>query len=69
MRSSKQISKPAARVGWHSELGAAASRKAISWDLRLASLLTHLLVSSLVFLGDRLQNGAPYAIAPLSVCL
>ena len=29
---------------WHgqSELGAAASRKAVWWDLRLASLLTHL---------------------------
>jgi len=27
----------------HSELGAAASRKAVWWDLRLASLLTHLL--------------------------
>jgi len=26
-----------------SELGAAASRKAVWWDLRLASLLTHLL--------------------------
>jgi len=26
----------------HSELGAAASRKAVWWDLRLASLLTHL---------------------------
>jgi len=27
-----------------SELGAAASRKAVWWDLRLASLLTHLFV-------------------------
>ena len=32
-----------ARLGGQSELGAAASRKAVSWDLRLASLLTHLL--------------------------
>jgi len=33
------------RVGGHWELGAAASRKAVYgvwWDLRLASLLTHL---------------------------
>jgi len=31
---------------WQSELGAAASRKAVWWDLRLASLLTHLFFSS-----------------------
>jgi len=35
---------PAARVGGQSELGAAASRKAVWWDMRLASLLTHLLL-------------------------
>jgi len=34
---------PAARLGGQSELGAAASRKAVWWDLRLASLMTHLL--------------------------
>jgi len=33
---------PLARVGGHWELGAAASRKAVWWDLCLASLLTHL---------------------------
>jgi len=32
----------AARVGGHWEFGAAASRKAVWWDLRVASLLTHL---------------------------
>jgi len=32
-----------ARLGGQSELGAAVSRKAMWWDLRLASLLTHLL--------------------------
>jgi len=42
VRSFKQMSKPAATVGGHSELGAAASTKAVWWDLRLASLLTHL---------------------------
>jgi len=42
MRSSKQISKPAARLGGHSELEAAALLKTVWWDLRLASLLTHL---------------------------
>jgi len=30
--------------GVQSELGSAASRKATLWDLRLASLLTHLLL-------------------------
>ena len=30
------------RLGGHSELGAAASTKAVWWDLRLASLLMHL---------------------------
>ena len=34
----------AARVGGHWQLEAAASRKAVWWDLRLASLLTHLLI-------------------------
>ena len=34
-----------ARHGGQSELGAAASRKAVWWDLRLASLLTHLFCS------------------------
>ena len=32
----------AARLGVQSELGAGTSRKAVWWDLRLASLLTHL---------------------------
>jgi len=47
-RSSKQMSKPAATVGGHSELGAAASTKAVWWDLHLASLLMHLLWSPYV---------------------
>jgi len=34
----------AAMLAGQSELGAAASRKAVWWDLRLASLLTHLFV-------------------------
>ena len=42
MRSSKQISKPVARLGGQSELEAAALLKTVWWDLRLASLLTHL---------------------------
>jgi len=32
---------PVATVGGHSELGAAALLKAVWWDMRLASLLTH----------------------------
>ena len=35
----------------HSELGAAASTKAVWWDLRLASLLMHLLYFSLSLLN------------------
>jgi len=31
-------------LAWHSEMGAAASTKAVWWDLRLASMLTHLFV-------------------------
>jgi len=34
---------PVARLGGQSELGAAALLKAVSWGMRLASLLTHLL--------------------------
>jgi len=34
-----------------SELGAAASRKAVWWDLRLASYLTHLLLLLLLLLS------------------
>ena len=34
----------AARVGGHKESGAAALLKAVWWDLRLASLLTHLIL-------------------------
>ena len=34
-----------ARLGAQSELGAAASRKAVWWNLRLASLLMHLYTS------------------------
>ena len=41
--SPKQISKPAATLGGQSELGAAASTKAVWCDLRLASLRTNLL--------------------------
>jgi len=33
---------PAAKLGRHWELVAAASRKSVWWDLRLASLLSHL---------------------------
>jgi len=33
----------------HSELEAAALHKAVWWDLRLSGLLTHLLVSPLLF--------------------
>ena len=44
VRSSAQISKPAATVGGHSELAAEASTKAVWWDLRLASLMTHLFI-------------------------
>jgi len=40
----------AARLGGQSELGAAASRKAVWWDLRLASLLTHLFDLELVLI-------------------
>jgi len=43
----------AARVSGHWELGAAASRKAVWWDLRLASLLTHLFVCLFVCLSAR----------------
>ena len=42
MRSSKQISKPAATVGGHRELGAAALLKAVWWGMRLARMMTHL---------------------------
>ena len=35
-RSSKQMWKPAATVGGHWELGAAALLKAVRWDFRLA---------------------------------
>ena len=42
MHSWKQISKPAARLGGQSELGAAVSTKTVWWGMRLASLLTHL---------------------------
>jgi len=48
VRSSAQISKPAATVGGHSELAAGASTKAVWWDLRLASLPTHLLPAALL---------------------
>ena len=42
VRSWKQISKLAATLGGQSELRAAVSTKAVWWDLRHASLLTHL---------------------------
>jgi len=45
VRSWKQISKPAERLGVQSELGALVSTMAIWWGMRLASLLTHLFVS------------------------
>jgi len=48
--SSKQISKPAAMLGGHSELEVAASHKAVWWDLHLASLLTHLFLLVMKFL-------------------
>jgi len=40
----------AARLAGQSELGAAASLKAVWWDLRLASLLTHLFDLELVLI-------------------
>jgi len=46
VRSWKQISKLAATLGGQSELWAAVSTKAVWWDLRLASLLTHLFFKS-----------------------
>jgi len=42
--STYHLSAPAARVGGHSELRAAALRKPVWWDLHLASLLTHLFI-------------------------
>ena len=44
VRSSAQMSKSAATVGGHSELAAEVSTKAVLWDMRLASLLTQLLL-------------------------
>ena len=44
---------PAARLHGQLELRAAASRKAVWWDLRLASLLTHLFVCLFVCLSAR----------------
>jgi len=42
-------------LGGQSELGAAASTKAVWWDLRLASLLTHLLKpNSITLAGSKL---------------
>jgi len=41
-RSTYHLLAPAARLGWQSELGTAALRKAVWWDLRLASLLMHM---------------------------
>ena len=38
-----------------SELGAAASTKAVWWDLRLASLLTHLFMVALCNRADHIQ--------------
>ena len=43
MRSWKQTSKPAARLGGQLELGTAVSTKAVWCGIRLTSLLTHLL--------------------------
>jgi len=39
------MSKPAAMVSGHSELGAPALHKAVWWGMHLASLLMHLFVS------------------------
>jgi len=44
-------------LGGHSELGAAASTKAVWWDLRVASLLTHLF-TSLIYLWLYAGDGA-----------
>jgi len=44
VRSWKQISKPAATLGGQSDLRSAVSTKAVWWDLRLAGMLTHLLI-------------------------
>jgi len=41
---------PAATLGGHSELGVAALLKAVWWDLRLASLLTHLYYKYLLYI-------------------
>jgi len=65
VRSWKQISKPAATIGGQSELQAAVSTKAVWWDLRLTSLLTHLFYL-LLFLPFFLAYSQPLQIGCLS---